>query len=80
MSGPWGEKVHGLLSEALQADGEMLVKFVLTAEIVAADGERMVLMATSPDIRKWDALGLLAYARDVELSGSVADRIAGEDR
>lgn len=52
---------------------EMLVRWVLLAEVIDTDGERAVWNMTSEDARAWDTLGLLTYATQIEQAGIVAD-------
>jgi hypothetical protein len=61
------------ISDLLQTiePGSMVQRFVLLAEIIGADSERSVWMLTPPDAKAWDSLGLLEYAKQVELSATV---------
>jgi hypothetical protein len=51
----------------------VLVRFVVLAEIIGADSDRAVWMATGPDQRVWDTLGLLEYARAIDYAAVAAD-------
>lgn len=63
-----GDEIHGDLNQRLAAlDGSMLVKHVTLAEILTESGERMMVGAHSRDMQKWETLGLLRYACDLEL-------------
>jgi len=69
-----GDEVHGDLNERLAAyDGSMLVKHVTLAEIITADGERQMLGTHSRAMQKWETLGLLHYASDLELLDGLDD-------
>jgi hypothetical protein len=51
----------------------VLVRFVVLAEIIGADSDRAVWMATGPDQRVWDTLGLLEYARAIQYAAVAND-------
>lgn len=71
-----GDEVHGDLNARLAAfDGSMLVKHVTLAEVITADGRRELVGTHSRDMMKWETVGFLRYASDLEL----ADTLDGDD-
>lgn len=74
-----GDEVHGDLNDRLSAlDGSMLVKHVTLAEVITADGERQLVGTHSRDMQKWETLGFLRYACDLELIDGLADEVSDE--
>lgn len=63
--------------EAIRAHGWMPTGAVVLANVITADGEREVCIATSRDIRATETLGLLHYAVARETAG-VAREVLGD--
>lgn len=76
------QAVESAVSEALRtADGAMLTRWVLLAEVIDGEsGERAVWCLTPDAAKAWDVLGLLVYAQQIEQAGIVSDHLDGDDR
>ncbi|MBN6054498.1 hypothetical protein JYK22_21330, partial [Nonomuraea sp. RK-328] len=67
---------HAALSEVInrhEPSKAYLTRFVVLAEVVDGEGERMVWQVAADGMRAWDTLGLLDYARSVEYAGVVRE-------
>lgn len=53
--------------------GAMVQRFLLLAEVVDADGERVMWAFEPPDAKPWDALGLIEWARQIEQAAAVTE-------
>jgi hypothetical protein len=73
--------VGAALAEVLSRhERSMLTRWVVVAETVEAeDGTRGLWCLAPDDAKKWDTLGLLHHALDVERANTIADRIAEGD-
>jgi hypothetical protein len=61
------------LSNALSAEGEMLVKWVVIAETMGPDGERGLWSMASEEMKSWETLGFLEYGKVREYAKGVHD-------
>jgi hypothetical protein len=73
--------VGGAIAEAVSRHEQSMVsRWVAVVETIeAADGERGLWCFASGDAKRWDTLGLLTFALDIERAKTVADRIRDED-
>jgi hypothetical protein len=67
-----GEAISDAISGIMrERRGDMLLKLIVIAEIMDADGDRGIWTCTAGDLATWDERGLLGYAldrvRDVDL-------------
>lgn len=51
--------------------GEFVTKWLVIAESVGDDGKRGLWMQSSSDAKTWDVLGMIEFARLVELAQEV---------
>ena len=56
-----------------------MTRFIILAEHVGSDSDRGVWMFIAPDMKVWDTLGLLEFARLSENSARIADRVRNGD-
>lgn len=49
--------------------GTMMTKFVLLVECVDTEGRGLWAFAGPSDLKKWESLGMIEYARTLELLG-----------
>jgi hypothetical protein len=70
------QEMHQAIAEILGQRGQMVTKWMLSAEVLDADGGRDMESFTSPDFRAWDSLGFLGYleARERGVVGGQAAR------
>jgi microcompartment protein CcmL/EutN len=62
------------LNTVLAAEGEMLIKWVVIAESMGADGERGLWAMASADMKSWETLGFLEYSKAREYARRVAEQ------
>lgn len=67
----------GRVQQLMQAEGLMVNRWFAAIEVINADGERWVFTATHPDSMRWDSLGLIEYAKAMELAAQVREDGAG---
>ncbi len=46
--------------------GTMMTKFVLLVECVDTEGRGLWALSGPPDLKKWESLGMIEYARTLE--------------
>lgn len=68
-------RIGSALSEALHAEGDMVIKWVAAVETMDADGERGVWTLADDEASPWDTLGLLTYALQTEQAAAVTSRL-----
>lgn len=71
---PLGAAIERDLNEAIakviaQHEGGFVTKWLALVESAGPDGERGLWTCTSEGITKWDTMGMLAYAAQVEAAG-----------
>lgn len=71
------EELNNLLSECLHGHGDLVTRWVLLIEVVDQEGRRAMWNLASPDMKSWDALGMLTYATQIEQAGTV-EEVLGE--
>ncbi|MEU5428468.1 hypothetical protein ACH4UT_23430 [Streptomyces sp. NPDC020799] len=72
-----GEQLEEALAEVLGEDERgMLARAVVIAEVLDDDGERTLMVMTTPGVTKWDALGLCRYGA-LCIEGPAASHFAG---
>lgn len=54
------EQLSSAISEVMPSD--LVIKWMLTAETLDAEGERTLLILTAPDTRTWDVMGMAHFA------------------
>lgn len=65
-------RLHAALADTLsEVEGDMLVKWVLTAEVIDADGKRAVWTCSPQGQLVYESVGLLEFAKAVEAAGLV---------
>lgn len=73
--------VHAAVAEALNTvlgdEGEMLIKWVVIAESMGGDGERGLWAMASADMKSYETLGFLEYAKAREYARRIAEH--GDD-
>lgn len=73
----WEQLQHTLqdtLANTLHAhDGSMVTRFVVCLDVIDPEGERSLVLQCSPDMKSWDTLGMLEFARQQEQAASVRD-------
>ena len=58
------DRVHGAVANAVhETSGNMLLSTVVIGVTVTDQGEKVLSCWTSPDMRQWEAIGLLEYVR-----------------
>lgn len=57
-----GSAVASVLGE----QGQMATRWVVLVEVIDAEGERGLWLESPDDMRAWDVLGLLGYAKALE--------------
>ncbi len=62
------EDLERAINDVLATHRELPTKWILALESLGSDGENGVWCFTSAKITAWDALGLLEYARVVEIA------------
>jgi hypothetical protein len=62
------------LSVALAPEGEMLVKWVVIAETMGADGVRGLWSLASEEMKRWETLGFLEYGKTREYAREIAEQ------
>lgn len=75
------DRIHDAVATAVHdLRGDMLVQTVVIGVTVNTDGEKLLSCWTSPDLRQWEAIGLLEYLR-MHHAGNLAGRhpSPGED-
>lgn len=73
--------LHAAISKAINDHEEgaaYLTRFVVLAEIVDAEGDRVLVQVAADGMMRWDTLGLLDHARSVEYAASTAEARDGE--
>lgn len=61
------DSVQGLLADAVhQTDGSMLTKYVACVEVIDPSGERALFVLSTPEMKAWETVGFLEFARDLE--------------
>jgi 2-keto-3-deoxy-L-rhamnonate aldolase RhmA len=73
--------VGAAIAEAVSRhERSMVSRWVAVVETIeAADGVRGLWCLAPDDLKKWDTLGLLTFALDVERAATVADRIQDDE-
>lgn len=46
--------------------GSMVTKFLIIAVVIDEDGDEVISTFTSQGLKRWDSLGMLAFAQQVE--------------
>jgi hypothetical protein len=59
--------------------GALVTRFVVVAEIIAADGERKLWVDTDDDATRWDTYGLLTWALNEETAEQLASLAPDDD-
>jgi hypothetical protein len=61
--------VQHALASALHTHGQgaLLTKFLAVVETIESDGTRALWLLPSPGMMQWDSIGLIEYARRVEM-------------
>lgn len=64
-------QMHAALCEGIEKidPGAMLTRWVIIAEVIDGMGERACWTLAAPDNKKWDTIGLVAYAHRCEVGG-----------
>jgi hypothetical protein len=58
------DRIHGAVADAVHdLRGDMLLTALVIGVTVNEDGEKLLSCWTSPDLRQWEAIGLLEYVR-----------------
>jgi hypothetical protein len=68
--------LHAALSKAIsdhEGGATYVNRFVVLAEIVDVDGERVLVQVAADGMARWDTLGLLEHARSVEWAATVTE-------
>jgi hypothetical protein len=61
------DQVQGALADLLhRRDNAMLTRFVVVAEVIEQEGERALWLLAPRDMKAWESIGMLEYARDLE--------------
>jgi hypothetical protein len=71
------QELHQAIAEILGRRGQMVTKWMLSAEMIDAEGGRDLESFTSPDFRAWDSLGFLGFV-DARERGVVGGHAATE--
>jgi hypothetical protein len=53
--------------------GSMVTKFLIIAVAIDEDGDEVISTFTSQGLRRWDSLGMLAFAQQMEDGRTVLD-------
>lgn len=69
------EAVNDALATALVPEGDMLVRWVVCAEVIDQEGDRAVWALAPEGQKAWDSLGLLTYAVQLEQAAAVRDKL-----
>jgi hypothetical protein len=74
-------QVHDALSAAIPAaiPDEMVTRWVCLIETIDERGKRALWLQSADGMQAWDHVGMLRYALDVELAGTVHDRFQERD-
>lgn len=68
------DAVHGDIAARIGAsDGSMLVKFLALVDCMDENGQRALSSLTSKDMKSWESLGMLEFARQIEQAATVHD-------
>jgi hypothetical protein len=61
------EHVQSALADAVHdLDGSMLTRYVACVEVIDPSGERALWVLSTRDMKAWETVGFLEYARDLE--------------
>lgn len=75
-------EIHDAVSQIMGRHGLMVTKWLCVAELLGADGQRMLESFASPDMRAWDTIGMIglieARERGVLGAAAAADRFGEE--
>lgn len=67
--------VHAALSDVLSPEGDMVIKWVTLVETMGEDGSRALWTMAAADMKTWETLGFLEYARHAELARRIEDQL-----
>jgi hypothetical protein len=57
-------RIHSAVADAVhETSGNMLLSTLVIAVVINGEGEKQLSCWTSPDVRQWEAVGLLEYVR-----------------
>ncbi len=72
------DKVHSALAEQVFAhDKGALIKYVAVFEVIDTDGQRSLWSMCSPEMSRWESLGLLEFASELDRAAMVVTEIRG---
>jgi hypothetical protein len=70
--------VQSAISDALHGHGDMVVSWVLCAEVIDQDGERGMWALAPEEQKSWETLGLVVHAQQREQAKEIEWRLRDE--
>lgn len=66
---------EALIARLVAGEESFVTRWVVIAEMIESDGERVVICAGAEDMQRWDSYGLLTEALEVEKAHHLATRL-----
>lgn len=61
-------ELEAAIKTVMAAHGNVVIKWVAAVEVLEPEGERALWTVAAQDLRKWDVLGMLEFAKQQELN------------